>query len=169
VAPQLLGWKGGPTLPIETLHPVEFHYEMVSSGRIKIDPSKKIKGPVTIQDPCNLIRLRGAADKLRYLVHEMCEEVVEMYPNREHNFCCNAGGGGAAIGQPWKSNRVEGSRVKAEQIIKTGAKYVCAPCHNCYTAINDTMKAYDIKAKAFFMDELIANTMVIPEEFKAGA
>jgi len=89
-----------------------------------------------------------------------------MYPNREHNFCCNAGGGGAAIGQPWRANRVEGSRIKAEQIIETGAKYVCAPCHNCYTSINDILKGYNIKAKAFFMDELIANTMVIPEEFK---
>lgn len=170
MAPQLLGWKGGETLPIETLHPVEFHYEMVSTGRVKIDKNKKIKGPVTIQDPCNLIRLRGAADKLRYLVQETCEgPIIEMQPNREHNFCCNAGGGGAAIGAPWKGKRCEGSRAKAEQIIATGCHNIIAPCHNCYTAINDILKYYNLEGHGKFMDELISETMVIPEEFKVSA
>jgi Fe-S oxidoreductase len=161
----MMGWKESP---IETLHPVEFYYELVSTGRIKIDPKKKIKGPITIQDPCNLVRLRGAADKLRYLVRETCEEIIEMYPNREHNFCCNAGGGGAAYGPPWKGNRCDGARVKAEQIIATGCHNICAPCHNCYTSINDILKYYNIEGHAMFMDELITNTMVVPEEFNAG-
>lgn len=161
MAPPLLGWKESP---IETLHPIEFYYELVSTGKIKI--AKKIKGPITIQDPCNLVRLRGGAEKLRYLVHKTCEEVVEMYPNREHNFCCNAGGGGAAIGPLWKGTRVEGNRIKAEQIKETGAKIICTPCHNCYTGINDILKFYNLDVKSKFMDELITETMEIPEELK---
>lgn len=169
MAPQLLGWKGGPSLPIETLHPVEFYYELVSTGKVKIDKNKRIKGPITIQDPCNLVRLRGAGEKLRYLVREACEgPLIEMQPNREHNFCCNCGGGGAAIGPPWKRNRCEGARVKAEQIIATGCHNICAPCHNCYTSINDILKFYNLPGHAMFMDEIIAATIEVPEHLKAG-
>lgn len=161
VAPPLLGWKESP---IETLHPIEFYYELVSKEKIKL--VKKIKGPITIQDPCNFVRLRGGAEKLRYLVNKICDDVVEMYPNREHNFCCNSGGGGAAIGPPWRANRIEGNRIKAEQIKATGAKVICAPCHNCYTAITDIVKFYNLDLKVKFMDELIVETMEIPEELK---
>ncbi|MGB9716786.1 MAG: (Fe-S)-binding protein, partial [Thermodesulfovibrionales bacterium] len=123
-APPLLGWKEGP---IEAYHATEFYYELLTTGKIKIDKNKRIKEPVTLQDPCNLVRHRGAGEKLRYLVREMCENFVDMYPNREHNFCCNAGGGVIAIGPPWKRVRLEGARVKAEQIKETGAKIVIAP------------------------------------------
>ncbi|MCG2722527.1 MAG: hypothetical protein L6290_11030 [Thermodesulfovibrionales bacterium] len=164
VAPPLLGWKESP---IETLHPIEFYYELVSTGKIKIDKNKKIKGPITIQDPCNLIRLRGRAEMLRYLVRATCEgPIIEMHNNREHNYCCNGGGGGNAIGPPWKANRCDGARIKAEQIIATGCHNVCAPCHNCYTSINDIIKFYNLEGHAMFMDEMITNTMEVPEEFK---
>jgi len=164
VAPPLLGWKESP---IETLHPIEFYYELVKTGRIKIDKNKKIKEPVTIQDPCNLVRLRGRGEMLRYLVGETCESLVEMHPNRGHNYCCNAGGGGAAIGQPWKNNRCEGNSIKAKQIKDTGCHTVVTPCHNCYTGINDILKYYNLEGHGKFMDELIVETMVVPEEFKA--
>ena len=162
VAPPLMGWKESP---IETLHPIEFYYELVSTGRIKI--ARKIKGPVTIQDPCNLVRLRGRGEMLRYLCSETFEgPIIEMQPNRGHNYCCNGGGGGNAIGPPWKANRCEGARVKAEQIKATGCHNICAPCHNCYTSINDVLKYYNIEGHAMFMDEIIAETMEVPEEFK---
>ena len=161
-----MGWKDSP---IETLHPIEFYYELVSTGKIKIDKNKKIKGPITIQDPCNLVRLRGRAEMIRYLVRETCEgPIIEMQPNREHNYCCNGGGGGNAIGAPWKANRCEGARIKAEQIKATGCHNICAPCHNCYTSINDVLKYYKLEGHAMFMDEIIAATMEVPEEFKVG-
>jgi Fe-S oxidoreductase len=164
VAPPLLGYKKPP---IETIHPVEFYYELVSTGKIKIDKNKKIKGPITIQDPCNLVRLRGGGEKIRYLVNATCEgPIIEMHNNRGHNYCCNGGGGGNAIGPPWKANRCDGARIKAEQIIATGCHTICAPCHNCYTSINDVLKYYKLEGHAKFMDELISETMVIPEEFK---
>jgi Fe-S oxidoreductase len=164
-APPLLGWKEGP---IEALHATEFYYELLTTGKIKIDKNKRIKGPVTLQDPCNLVRHRGAGEKLRYLIREMCEDFVDMYPNREHNFCCNAGGGVIAIGPPWKRVRIEGARIKAEQIKATGAKIICAPCHNCHVGIHDVVKFYNIDAEVKFMWDILLETMEIPEEMKAG-
>jgi len=159
-APPLLGWK---TLPIEVLHATEFYYELLKSGRLKIDKNKKIKEPVTLQDPCNLVRKKGAAQIIRYLINEMCEDFREMYPNKEHNFCCNAGGGLIAAGPPWKNVRVRSNRVKADQISRTGAKIVIAPCHNCHVGIHDIVKFYGIDAKVKFMWDILLQTVELPE------
>jgi len=160
VAPPMLGYK---ELPYDIMHPGEFYYELLVSGRIKIDPAKRIKEPVTLHDPCNVIRRAGAAEKFRYIVEQCCEDFREMYPNREHNFCCNAGGGLAAIAQ-WASHKARGNRVKAEQIMATGAKIVITPCHNCNTGIKDVINYWKLPVKTMFFDELLVNTMYIPEE-----
>ena len=160
----MLGWK---EVPFEVMQTGEFFYELIRDGRIKIDKAKKIKEPVTLQDPCNIIRRAGAADKFRYIVNATCEDFTEMYPNREHNFCCNGGGGLAAISN-WAAHKAKGNRVKAEQIKATGAKIVITPCHNCSTGIKDVIKYWNLGVKNMFFDELLVNTMVIPEELKAG-
>ena len=160
----MLGWK---KVPFEVMQTGEFWYELLRDGRIKIDKAKKIKEPVTLQDPCNIIRRAGAAEKFRYIVNATCEDFRDMTPNREHNFCCNAGGGLAAISN-WAAHKARGNRVKAEQIKETGAKIVITPCHNCSTGIKDVIKYWDLGVKNMFFDEILVNTMVIPEELKAG-
>lgn len=160
-----MGYKD---IPYEVLQPGEFYYELLVTGRLKIDPAKKIKEPVTLQDPCNIIRRAGAAEKFRYIVKQTCEDFTEMYPNKEHNFCCNAGGGLAVLAQ-WISHKAKGNRVKAEQILKTGAKIVIAPCHNCNVGLKDVIKYWNLPVKLMFFDELISNTMVIPDEMKVKA
>jgi len=158
----MLGFK---ELPFEVIQTGEYYYRLLKSGRLKIDPSKKIKELVTLQDPCNIIRRAGAAEKFRYVVNATCENFVEMTPNREHNYCCNAGGGLAAISN-WATHKAKGNRVKAEQIKRTGAKIVITPCHNCSTGIKDVIKYWQLGVKNMFFDEILVNTMVMPEEFK---
>jgi len=158
----MLGWK---KLPFEVMQTGEFYYDLLKSGRIKI--VRKIKEPVTLQDPCNIIRRAGAADKFRYFVNATCENFTEMYPNREHNYCCNAGGGLAALSN-WAAHKARGNRVKAEQIKATGAKVCITPCHNCSTGIKDVIKYWKLGVKNMFFDEILVNTMEIPEKFKVG-
>jgi len=160
----MLGYK---ELPFEVMQTGEFYYDLLKAGRIKIDKSKKIKEPVTLQDPCNIIRRAGAAEKFRYFVNETCEDFREMEPNREHNFCCNAGGGLAGLSN-WSIHKAKGNRVKAEQIKATGAKIVITPCHNCSTGIKDVVKYWKLGVKNMFFDEILVNTMEIPEKFKVG-
>jgi Fe-S oxidoreductase len=159
----MMGYKD---LPYEVMQPGEFYYELLVSGRLKIDPAKKIKEPVTLQDPCNIIRRAGAAEKFRYIVQQTCEDFRDMYPNKEHNFCCNAGGGLAVLAQ-WLSHKARGNRVKAEQILRTGAKIVIAPCHNCNVGLKDIIKYWNLPVKLMFFDELLEKTMLIPDELKA--
>ena len=47
-------WLGWTKPPIPMVHAVEYYYELIKSGRIKI--ARKIEEPVTVQDPCNIVR-----------------------------------------------------------------------------------------------------------------
>lgn len=156
-----LGWKEPP---IPYIHGVEFFYELLKEGRIKI--AKKIEEPVTIQDPCNIVRYRGMGKMLRYIVRELCENIIEMSPNDDHNYCCSAGGGMIDAGPPWKGARIEGGKVKAEQIRETGAKIVIAPCHTCHKGIEDLNDFYKLGVHVKFLTDLIAEQMEIPEEMR---
>ena len=56
--PYWAGLKSGKT-PVETLHYIEWVAEALRSGKLKIDPARKIKEPVTYQDSCNYVRNGG--------------------------------------------------------------------------------------------------------------
>jgi Fe-S oxidoreductase len=155
--PRWLGWRDPP---IPMVHAVEFYHELLSSGRIRI--AKKIDTPVTIQDPCNIVRGRGLQEKLRYVVHSLCNDVREMDPRHEHNYCCAAGGGVINCGPPWKLSRMKSIRVKAEQIAATGAYTVITPCHNCHSGIEDVLKHYKLKKEVSFISELLVKAMERP-------
>jgi Fe-S oxidoreductase len=122
VAPQWLGWKESP---IEYVHAVKFYYELIRDDRIKI--IRKIKEPVTYQEPCNIIRNAGYRDMLMYIIEAVCEDIRHPYPKGMHNFCCIAGGGVINAGPPYKIVRMEGNRVKAEQFEATGAHIIISP------------------------------------------
>jgi ferredoxin len=49
----------------------------------------------------------GLHEKARYVAHALCENVIEMHPNGEHNYCCCAGGGVINTGPPFKMTRIE--------------------------------------------------------------
>ena len=138
----------------------------LQEGRIKIDPEKRIKVPVTYQDPCNLSRNGDLAAYGRYIVSQLADDFREMEPNREHNHCCGGGGGFIPMGPPFKRRRMESGKVKAEQIRATGAKIAIVPCHNCFDQIRDLNKEYDLGIEVKSFKELITESMIIPEEFQ---
>jgi Fe-S oxidoreductase len=67
------------------------------------------------------------------------------------------------MGGEMRKYRLDGCKVKIEQIKETGAKLVLVPCHNCIDQIRDLIKEYKIDAKAVHFKEVIAEHMVIPE------
>lgn len=157
-------WMGWLKPPIPLIHAIEFYEDLIRSGRIKI--AKKIEGPITVQDPCNVIRNRGLGDKLRYIMRAVCADFVDVKPNQRFNYCCNAGGGVINCGPPWKKKRVEGNRVKAEQLKATGAHTVVTPCHNCHSGMEDIVATYKLGMHVKFFSELLIEAMEIPEHLK---
>jgi Fe-S oxidoreductase len=156
-----LAWRM-PPLPM--VHALEFYYELFKEGRIKI--AKKFDKPVTFHDPCNVVRGRGLHDMARYVVGKTCDTLIEMTPNREHNYCCCAGGGVINCGPPYRDKRVESNRVKADQLRRVkekGVEVVIAPCHNCHGGLEDIIHGYHLDLELKFLGDIIYETMEKPE------
>ncbi|MEF3696651.1 electron transfer complex ferredoxin TmcB [Desulfolutivibrio sp.] len=150
-------WLGWGMHPVPVVHSIEFFWDLLNSGKIRM--AKKYPGPVTIHDPCNVIRGRGLMDKLREVVHAICDGVVEMTPNREHNYCCCAGGGVINCGPPFKNVRIVGNSVKADQLKATGVKTCIAPCHNCHGGLEDIIHKYGLGIELKFLGDIIYECM----------
>jgi Fe-S oxidoreductase len=89
-----------------------------------------------------------------------------MEPNREHNYCCCAGGGVINCGPPFKMTRVDGNRIKAEQLFAVkakGVKTVIAPCHNCHGGLEDIIHHYGLNMELKFLGDILYETMAKPE------
>ncbi len=154
-------WLSWSMPPLPMVHAIEFYYELMKAGKIKV--KEKYKKTVTIHDPCNVVRGRGLHEMARYVIHELCENVIEMHPNREHNYCCNAGGGVINCGPPFKNKRVAGNRVKAKQISDTGAEILITPCHNCHSGMEDIILNYNVDMHVKFIIDIMYEVMVKPE------
>jgi Fe-S oxidoreductase len=152
--PKWLGYKQSP-LPI--VHAVEYYYDVIKNGKIKI--VKKFDKPVTVQDPCNIVRGLGLGEKLRYVINATCSDFRDVNPRLEHNYCCGAGGGVINCGPPWKTSRVKGNRIKAEQLAAADAEIVITPCHNCHSGIEDIIDYYKLGLHTKFLSEIIVDVM----------
>ncbi len=158
--PYWAGLASGKT-PVETFHYVEWVVEALRNGKLKIDPSRKIKEPVTYQDSCNYVRNGGLGDIAREIMGYIAEDFREMSPCREHNFCCGGGGGLNGIGR-YRRERNIGLKVKRDQILATGAKLVITPCHNCWDAVRDLEEVYRIGIRWSFLKPILLSMVEIP-------
>jgi Fe-S oxidoreductase len=116
----------------------------------------------TVQDPCQLVRKTfgdPVAEDLRYVVKKVVgeENFIDMTPNMSNNYCCGGGGGFLQSGLP--DARREYGRLKAEQIINTGATYAITPCHNCHAQIHDLKEHYNGKWHTVHLWTLICLSM----------
>jgi Fe-S oxidoreductase len=168
VADRLL--TGDLNIPRENA--MTFLENIVFSGRIKFDPGKN-DFPVTLHDPCNIVRNLGIVEPQRRILRYLCPDFREMAPHGVDNFCCGGGGGFSVISgtnfTDWKVN-VAG-RMKFKQVLDAFAdkpgpetmKYVCAPCLNCKLQFREIFTYYKAREKSGLycggLAELIVNAM----------
>ena len=152
------GWLG--KLPeIEVKSVVTLFADYIRNGRITLDKSKNTKR-VTLHDPCNLVRMGGIIEEQRYILENAVSDFVEMYPNRENNFCCGGGGGQLSMTR-YARRRIEAGKIKAEQIRKTGAKVVATPCHNCVDQLSELNKEYKLGVEIKTIAEIVSDALVL--------
>ncbi len=151
-------WCSWKTMPIPIIHSVQFFWELLREGKIKV--ASTIDKLTTFHDPCNIVRGMGLHEMGREVAKAFCPNFVEMHPNREHNYCCAAGGGVINCGPPHKMTRVRGNRVKAEQLKATGAQVLIAPCHNCHGGLEDIVHHYKLDMEILFLGDIIYKHMV---------
>ncbi len=154
-------WLNWPEPPIPHLHAIEFYYEILKSGKLKL--KGKFREPVTVQHPCNVIRNYGLEHKLRWVLNEVCETVIDPVPTDRYNYCCAAGGGVINCGPIWTKERVRGNRVKAEQLKAAGTHFIVTPCHNCHSGIEHIIKEYKLGMHTLYLNEILIKIMEIPE------
>ncbi|HPW18367.1 MAG TPA: (Fe-S)-binding protein [Candidatus Aminicenantes bacterium] len=157
-APQWLNRRFG--FPVKSV--LEVAAEYVRQGRVRLDPSKN-KKPLTLHDPCNLVRLGGVVEEQRYLLENAVEDFREMTPNRRNNYCCGGGGGQLAMTR-FAKRRLAAGRLKAEQIRATGAMVVVAPCHNCIDQLTELGKEYGLGTEVKTVIEIVADALVLPRK-----
>ncbi len=134
--------------------------DYIRQGRISLDPSR-ITEPLTLHDPCNLVRLGGIVEDQRFILKRAVSNFVEMTPNREKNYCCGGGGGQLSMTR-YADRRLKAGRIKADQIRKTGAKIIVAPCHNCIDQLSELNREYKLGVQVKTVSEIVADALVIP-------
>ncbi|HLE60787.1 MAG TPA: (Fe-S)-binding protein [Thermoanaerobaculaceae bacterium] len=150
----------GRSLPFSIRSFVEVMAEYLAAGRLRLDPSKN-PDPVTLHDPCNLVRHGGVIEEQRYLLRHAVTTFVEMIPNREDNYCCG-GGGGLLAASEHTAKRLDAGKVKADQIRATGARVVASPCHNCIDQLMEMNRHYALGIQVRTLGEIVADALVLP-------
>ena len=146
--------------------------DIVVNDRIKLDPSRN-DFPVTLHDPCNMVRLMGIVEPQREILRKIAPKFREMEPHGVHNYCCGGGSGFAIHSrhnfEDWRFKLA--GRKKLSQILTAfqdslgpeTPKYVCAPCSNCKGQLRDILKYYKLwetqRIKYGGLVELIVNAM----------
>jgi Fe-S oxidoreductase len=99
---------------------------------------------VTYHDPCNIARARRITEEPRDILKTICNDFVEMTPNRTQNYCCGGGGGTVSIDEirPFRTGLM-GKR-KADQIRETGAELLVAPCANCKKQLAEVIEDHGL-------------------------
>ncbi|KPK87472.1 4Fe-4S ferredoxin [bacterium SM23_31] len=146
--------------------------DIVFSGKLALDPSRN-DFPVTLHDPCNIVRSMGIVEPQRKILRKICPKFREMTPHGIENYCCGGGSGFAickSLNFPDWRMHISG-RMKLKQILEAfqgdlgpeNKKYVCAPCSNCKGQIRDLFKFYKVTEKSSIyyggLVELIVNAM----------
>jgi Fe-S oxidoreductase len=147
---------------------IEFYAKGIREGRLKVNSDWNKEGlKFTVQDPCKLVRQSlgdWIAEELRFVVKKVVgeENFVDMVPNRSNNYCC--GGGGGFLQNPYVDERLKFGQIKLEQILRTGADYVIAPCHNCHSQIMELAHHYKKDFKVTHLWTLICLSLGILHE-----
>jgi Fe-S oxidoreductase len=133
--------------------------KIATDGRVQFD-SRRNDFPVTLHDPCNLVRLMGIVQPQRTVLNRIMPpgRFREMPHAGPDNYCCGGGSGFAILDTrnfPQWRNAVA-SRRKAQQVLEAFQdcldpsipKYYCAPCSNCKGAARDgLMEHYGFRRK----------------------
>lgn len=154
-AANALGKKPG----FEIITLIELIEKYIREGRIKLDKTKNAK-KYTIHDPCNLLRGGGLFSSLRFVVNSAVENLVEMTPYGDDNFCCGGGGGMLAMSE-YNERRLKIGEIKAEQIRQTAADVVISPCHNCIDQLTQINQTYKLGVEIKSVAEIVADALVI--------
>lgn len=147
--------------PFKVTAITDVHARYLKEGRIKLDKSK-FKGTVTYHDPCQIARNGGVIDPPRFIFKHLTDDFHELCPDPRYNWCCGGGGGLVALGDETLDFRMKSSKVKADQVKKTGANILTTACENCHTQLSNLNDHYHMGVDVRFLSSMVADALVRP-------
>jgi len=117
---------------------------------------------VTYHDPCNISRSGWIVNQPRKILKSFVNDFVEMTPHGENNYCCGGGGGLVSVDEIHEYRMEIGGKVKADQIRRTGASIVIAPCANCKKQLKELVEYYELPCRVMGLHDLILQAIEIP-------
>lgn len=145
---------------IPVINIMELTAQGIRDGKIKFDTSM-IKERVTYHDPCNIARPGWVVQQPRDIINAFCSDFVEMTPNRRENLCCGGGGGTVSIDELRPYRTTIAARKKAEQVEKTGAHYLIAPCANCKKQLREMIEDNKLDCEMVGLHDLIYKAIIL--------
>jgi Fe-S oxidoreductase len=171
----------------EVRHHTQVIRELVESGKVEMDAavSKGVLGDdaraesgaaalsskkIAFHDPCYLGRWNGEYDAPRTVLDALPTGEagrIELPRNKEHGFCCGAGGG-----RMWMEEKI-GTRVnhnRTDEIIASGADTVATACPFCTIMLRDGVqdRGAGEKVQVLNVSELVAKSMRRKRELEAA-
>jgi Fe-S oxidoreductase len=153
----------------EVRHHTQLIRELVAQGKIVMDGDKLApaagdgsgRPAIAFHDPCYLGRWNGEYDAPRAVLDALPSGAagrVELPRNREHGFCCGAGGG-----RMWMEEKI-GTRVnhnRTDEILATGVETVATACPFCTIMLRDGVQDRNAgeRVQVLNVSELVAKSM----------
>jgi Fe-S oxidoreductase len=141
----------------EVIHHSRLIAHLLDSGRLAVATPMAKK--LTYHDSCYLGRWNGLYDEpRRALAAANRGGVVELSRNRNHGFCCGAGGARMWMEEePHKRVNIN----RAQEVVAAGVDAVAVGCPFCKTMLTDGIKHFDKDEEIAVLDiaEVVAATL----------
>jgi Fe-S oxidoreductase len=139
-----------PGMNFKVMHMVQYLHMLTREGKLKLNSLEK---KVAYHDPCDLGRNSGVYNEPREIIRMIPGvEFIELEYSREYATCCGGGGNVESIDAELSSNI---SRLKAREIIRSGADIVITSCQQCVRTIAQALKKEKSKIKAMDIAQLV--------------
>ncbi|MCE5264356.1 MAG: (Fe-S)-binding protein [Deltaproteobacteria bacterium] len=150
------------------VHLAEFSADLISHGKLKLDPARNDALRVTFHDSCNPARTMGIFEEPRYILRHACNHFYDMAEEtiREKTFCC---GSGAGLGNDENMEmRLRGGMPRAMAVKavkeKHGVNRVACMCAIDRPTLGPLMDYWVSGVTISGVHELLANALVMTGE-----
>ena len=150
-------WEGpnliGRRYKFEVVHILELLDQLHREGRLKFSGSSDT--PMTLHDPCQIVRRGGVVEPPRNLLHKVASGFVESTDHAAMNWCCG-GGGGVSANERAEALRLKVFGRKKKQFEELGVDTVVTACANCRIVLEEGLEHYEMETQVIGLTELVA-------------
>jgi Fe-S oxidoreductase len=161
-----------PRYPVPQ-HILEFTYNAIQEGRLRLDKSQNDDKVLTFHDSCNVARATRMGDRPggqfeipRAVIKAVCNHFYDMDEEtiRERTFCC--GGGGGLLTDDLMEIRVKGAKPRVEALnnvmLEKGVTHMAAICAICKSQFSKILPYYGMEMDQIVsVHQLVSNAIIL--------